>query len=85
MMLRKIAVIVMLLSIPLAAHAADEKSWYPFMQNKGWYPTEGQAGSTNTTADAGNSVVQPTTQTNTNTNTASSQGSGQPGGSNWFK
>ena len=76
--------------MPLRANASDEKSWYPFLQNKGWYPTEGQSGSTGSTTDTGNSMVQQTTQPSggsfvpTNTNT-SSQGNTQPGKSSWFQ
>ena len=60
--LRKIAVLFVLLFIPLWANASDEKGWYPFMQNRGWYPTEGQSSSTGSAADAGNSAMQPTPQ-----------------------
>ena len=90
-MLRKIAILLILLSIPLCANASDGKGWYPFMQNKGWYPWQGQSSSTENKEEP---LVQPTTQNSSSnsaqpTTNASSQSGNQQTQSNqtqssWF-
>jgi len=62
-MLLKIAIVFALLCVPAgAARAAEEKEWYPFMQNKGWYPFEGQSGSSGASGEQEKPLVQPSTQ-----------------------
>ena len=95
-MLRKITILLILVSIPLQARASEEKGWYPFIQNQGWYPSRGQAASTESAGEQDKSLVQPVSQpgmgstptSSTNTNTTAnttSQTTPQPGQSNWFK
>ena len=93
-MLRKIAILFVLLSIPLCANASDGKGWYPFMQNKGWYPWQGQSGSSGSTETKEEPLVQPTTQNSSSnstqpmTNTSSQSGNQQTQSnqtqSSWF-
>ncbi len=91
-MSRKIAVLLIFLSIPLRAHASDERGWYPFLENKGWYAWEGQSSSTgetekpliqSMTQPAANST-QPTMNTSSQMNMSSQTGN-QPAQSNWYK
>lgn len=85
----KMILSLILLSVPLCAHASDEKGWYPFMENKGWYGWEGQSGSASSTGNKDQPLVQPTTQPASNstqpmTNTSSQTGNQQTQ-SSWFK
>ena len=87
-MVQKIAILLILLFIPLRVNASDEKGWYPFMENKGWYGWQGQPGSTSSTGDKEQPLVQPTTQpvsnsTPSTTNTPSQSGN-QQSQSGWF-
>ena len=87
-MLRKIALLFILLTIPLRVNASDEKGWYPFLQTKGWYPFEGGGSSSaSSSGDKDQPLVQPTAQPTTGStqSPANTQSSNQPGQSNWFK
>jgi len=89
----KIAILLILLSVPLNANASDEKGWYPFLQNKGWYGWEGQSSSTSSggasTGDKEQPLVQPTTQPGSgqaqSTGNTQSQTGNQQMQSNWYK
>jgi len=89
MILRKITILLILLSIPLCANASDKKGWYSFLGKKGWYAWENQSISTASSGETEKSMITPISQSAANstqsTFNTSSQTGNQPAQSSGFK